>query len=206
MGGNGRYKHTMETPGRKIVMTRVFDAPRELVFDAHSSCEHVSNWWGPRNYEVVKCEIDFRPGGAWRIAHRGPDDGPYETPVFFGEYREIVRPERFVWTFGFEGMPGEPGPETYVFEEHEGRPRSRAPPSSTRSSSATRSSRRGWRRAPPRRGIGSTSISRSWRSPRLADGRPTERASGAGSASARSAATPRSSSSDVDCDTAVRSA
>jgi uncharacterized protein YndB with AHSA1/START domain len=121
MGGNGRYKHTMETPGRKIVMTRVFDAPRELVFDAHSSCEHVSNWWGPRNYEVVDCEIDFRPGGAWRIAHRGPDGGPYETPVFFGEYREIVRPERFVWTFGFEGMPGEPGPETYVFEEHDGK-------------------------------------------------------------------------------------
>jgi uncharacterized protein YndB with AHSA1/START domain len=41
--------------------------------------------------------------------------------VFFGEYREIVRPERFVWTFGFEGMPGEPGPETYVFEEHDGK-------------------------------------------------------------------------------------
>lgn len=118
MGRNGRYKHTMETPGRKIVMTRVFDAPRELVFDAHSSCEHVSHWWGPRNHEVVQCEIDFRPGGAWRIAHRGPDR---ETPVFFGEYLEIVRPERFVWTFGFEGMPGEPGPETYVFEEHDGK-------------------------------------------------------------------------------------
>ena len=64
MGENGRYKHTMETPGRQIVMTRVFDAPRELVFDAHSSCEHVSNWWGPRHYEIVKCEIDFRPRGA----------------------------------------------------------------------------------------------------------------------------------------------
>ena len=50
--------------------------------------------------------------------HRGPDR---ETPVFFGEYLEIVRPERFVWTFGFEGMPGEPGPETYVFEEHDGK-------------------------------------------------------------------------------------
>ena len=73
MGEDGRYKHTLATPGRKIVMTRVFDAPRELVFDAHSSCEHVSHWWGPRNHEVVQCEIDFRPGGAWRIAHRGPD-------------------------------------------------------------------------------------------------------------------------------------
>ena len=83
MVGNGSYKHTMETPGRKIVMTRVFDAPRELVFDAHSSCEHVSHWWGPRDHEVVTCEIDFRPGGAWRITHRGPDR---EIPAFFGEY------------------------------------------------------------------------------------------------------------------------
>ena len=84
MGEDGKHKHTLATPGRKIVMTRVFDAPRELVFDAHSSCEHVSHWWGPRNHEVVTCEIDFRPGGAWRIAHRSPDR---ETPVFFGEYR-----------------------------------------------------------------------------------------------------------------------
>ena len=153
MGEDGSYKHTLATPGRKIVMTRVFDAPRELVFDAHSSCEHVSHWWGPRNYEVVECEIDFRPGGAWRIAHR---DSVREFPVFFGEYREIVRPERFVWTFGFEGMPGEPGPRP-TFEEHDGKTRSRAPPSSTRSSNATRCSRRGWRRAPPRPGIGWTS-------------------------------------------------
>ncbi len=103
---------------REIVMTRVFDAPRELVFDAHSSCEHISKWWGPRKYEVATCEIDFRPGGAWRIIHRGPSGNEI---AFHGEYREIVRPERFVWTFGFEGMAGEPGPETYVFEEHDGR-------------------------------------------------------------------------------------
>ena len=122
MGVNGSYKHTMETPGRRIVMTRVFDAPRELVFDAHSSCEHMSNWWGPRKYEVVSCEIDFRPGGTWRIVHRAPEGGgEYDTPAFFGEYREVVRPERFVWTFGFEGMQGEPGPETYEFEEHDGK-------------------------------------------------------------------------------------
>ncbi|HSD49558.1 MAG TPA: SRPBCC family protein [Actinomycetota bacterium] len=109
----------MTTPSdREIVMTRVFDAPRELVFDAHSSCEHVSKWWGPREYDVVSCDIDFRPGGAWRIVHRGPSGDEF---AFFGEYREIVRPERFVWTFGFEGMPGEPGPETYVFEEHDGK-------------------------------------------------------------------------------------
>ena len=152
MGGNGGYKHTMETPGRMIVMTRVFDAPRNLVFDAHSSCEHMSHWWGPSNFEVVTCEIDFRPGGAWRIEHRGPDR---EIPAFFGEYREIVRPERFVWTFGFDGMPGEPGPETYVFEEHDGK---------TTWSNATPCSRRGWRKAPPRPGPGSTSTCGSSRS------------------------------------------
>ncbi len=54
-------------------MTRVFDAPRGLVFEAHSSCEHLSRWWGPRGYEIAGCEVDFRPGGSWRIVHRAPD-------------------------------------------------------------------------------------------------------------------------------------
>ncbi len=118
MGGSGKHELTVTTPSeRELVMTRVFDAPRDLVFEAHTSCEHMSNWWGPRKYEVAGCEIDFRPGGTWRIVHRASDGGEH---VFYGEYREIVRPERIVWTFGFEGMPGEPGPETMVFEEHDG--------------------------------------------------------------------------------------
>jgi uncharacterized protein YndB with AHSA1/START domain len=100
-----------------IVMTRTFNAPRELVFDAHSSCEHMSHWWGPRRYEFADCEIDFRVGGTWRIVHRGPDG---EIPAFRGEYLEIVRPERIVWTFGWDGAPGEPGPEEMTFEEHDG--------------------------------------------------------------------------------------
>jgi uncharacterized protein YndB with AHSA1/START domain len=119
MGGSGSGKLMVTTPSdREMVMTRVFDAPRDLVFEAHTSCEHMSNWWGPRRYEVVGCEIDFRPGGTWRIVHRGPDGNEI---AFHGEYREIVRPERIVWTFGFDGMPGDPGPETMVFEEHDGR-------------------------------------------------------------------------------------
>jgi uncharacterized protein YndB with AHSA1/START domain len=100
----------------EIVMTRVFDAPRELVFEAHGSCEHLSHWWGPRKYRVVECAVDFRPGGAWRIVLGGPEG---EIP-FFGEYLEIVPPERIVWTFGFgDGQAG--GPETYTFEERDGR-------------------------------------------------------------------------------------
>ena len=114
--GSNELKVT--TPSDKeIVMTREFDAPRELVFEAHSSCEHVSQWWGPRKYETVKCEFDFRPGGKWRIVHRDPEGQEY---AFRGEYREIVRPERVVWTFEYEGMPGAMV-ETFTLEERDGK-------------------------------------------------------------------------------------
>ena len=110
---------TVTTPSdREIVMIREFDAPRDLVFEAHSSCEHMSRWWGPRKYEIVGCEIDFRPGGKWRIVHRGPDGEEY---AFRGEYREIVPPERIVWTFEFEGFPGAVSVETMTLEEHDGK-------------------------------------------------------------------------------------
>jgi uncharacterized protein YndB with AHSA1/START domain len=119
MGGRGSNTLTVTTPSdREIVMTRVFDAPRELVFEAHSSCEHMSNWWGPRKYEVATCEIDFRPGGEWRIVHRGPGG---EEHGFHGEFREILRPERIVWTFEYEGMPGHVSVDTLTLEEHDGK-------------------------------------------------------------------------------------
>ena len=110
---------TVTTPSdREIVMTRVFDAPRDLVFEAHSSCEHMSKWWGPRRYEIASCEIDFRPGGAWRIVHRGAGG---EEHGFRGEYREIVRPEKIVWTFEYEGGPGHVSVETLTLLEQDGR-------------------------------------------------------------------------------------
>ncbi len=119
MGGSASNALTVTTPSdREIVMTRVFDAPRDLVFEAHSSCEHMSRWWGPRKYEIASCEMDFRPGGAWRIVHRGPDG---EIPGFRGEFREIVRPERIVWTFEWEGMPGHISVDTLTLEERDGK-------------------------------------------------------------------------------------
>ena len=119
MGRSGSNVLTVTTPSdREIVMTRAFDAPRDLVFEAHSSCEHMKNWWGPRKYEVVDCDIDFRPGGSWRVVHRGPDGEEYG---FHGEYREIVRPERIVWTFEFEGAPGSVSVETMTLEERDGK-------------------------------------------------------------------------------------
>jgi uncharacterized protein YndB with AHSA1/START domain len=117
MGGSGKLDVT--TPSdTEIQMTRVFDAPRDLVFEAHSSAEHMKNWWGPRKYETISAEVDFRPGGKWRIVHRGPDGEEYG---FHGEYREIVPPERITWTFEFEGAPGQVAVETLTLEEHDGK-------------------------------------------------------------------------------------
>ena len=117
----GTTKHRLEVTtlsDRELLMTRVFDAPRDLVFEAHTSCEHMTRWWGPRKYEMSSCEIDFRPGGAWRMVHRGPDGTEHG---FRGEFREIVRPERIVWTFEYEGAPGHVSVDTLTLEEHGGK-------------------------------------------------------------------------------------
>ena len=101
----------------EVMLEREFDAPRELVFRAHSSCEHMSRWWGRRIDSMPSCQMDFRPGGKWRFVNR--DDQGNEL-AFFGEYGTIVEPERIDWTFGFDGMEGEPGPETLTLEELDG--------------------------------------------------------------------------------------
>jgi uncharacterized protein YndB with AHSA1/START domain len=112
-------KLKLSTPSdREIRMTREFDAPRDLVFEAHTSCEHLKNWWGPRGYEIASCEVDFRPGGKWSVVHRGPEGG---EDHFYGEYRDIVRPEKIVWTFEWGGMPGHVAVETLTLEERDGK-------------------------------------------------------------------------------------
>jgi uncharacterized protein YndB with AHSA1/START domain len=102
----------------EVEFSRVFDAPRRLVFEAHAKPEHVRRWWGGPGSTMTTCELDFRPGGKWRFVVR---TGRGKEVAFFGEYREIVVPERFVWTFGFDGMPGPPGLETYTFTETDGK-------------------------------------------------------------------------------------
>ena len=110
---------TVATPSdREIVMTRVFDAPRELVFRAYTDPEAIPLWWGPRRLTTTVVEMDVRPGGAWRFVQRDADGNEYG---FHGVYREIVPPERVVSTFEFEGMPGHVAVDTVTLEEHDGK-------------------------------------------------------------------------------------
>src|SRR5882672_240983 len=80
---------------RELVITRVFDAPRSLVFEMWTDPKHVARWWGPRGFTNPVCELDVRPGGAIRIHMRGPDGTVHPMT---GVYREIVAPERIVFT------------------------------------------------------------------------------------------------------------
>jgi uncharacterized protein YndB with AHSA1/START domain len=80
---------------REIVLSRVFDAPRRLVFDAWTKPELMVRWFGPRGWTMVVCEIDLRPGGAYRYVLHGPAGA---VMTISGVYREIVPPARLVCT------------------------------------------------------------------------------------------------------------
>ncbi len=102
---------------QEIVMTRVFAAPRRLVFDAWTRPEQVSRWLlGPDGWTMPICEIDLRVGGAWRYVLRHPDG---RELIMRGVYREIDRPGRLVSTESFDGMPGE-GVNTFTLDEVDG--------------------------------------------------------------------------------------
>ena len=105
----------------EIVITRLFDAPRRLVFDAMTRPEHVRRWWGllDERYSVPVCEIDLRPGGAWRFVGRGP----MGEVVFYGVYREIVPPTRVVFTEIYAPFPDAESVVTAVFTEENGKTR-----------------------------------------------------------------------------------
>ena len=103
---------------RTILITREFDAPRELVFKAMTDPTLVVRWWGPRKYETIVDTMDVRPGGRWRMRNRGSDGSEY---AFRGEFREIVPPERIVQTFEYEPMAGHISVETATLSERDGR-------------------------------------------------------------------------------------
>ncbi len=94
----------------ELVITRVFDAPRERVFEAWTHCEQVKRWWGPRGFTTPVCEIDLRVGGEYRNCMRSPEGRDY---CGRGTYREIVDPERLVMTNYFADEQGNVVPATY---------------------------------------------------------------------------------------------
>jgi uncharacterized protein YndB with AHSA1/START domain len=108
------YKVT--TPSdREICLTRLFDAPRQLVFEVMTKPEHVKRWWGRlgEGYTVPVCEIDFRVGGRWRFVNKHPNG----QAAFYGEYLEISPPGRLVFTEIFEPYPDAVSTVTAVLAE-----------------------------------------------------------------------------------------
>ena len=107
-----------------LVITRSFDAPRERVFDAWLDPAQIGKWIGPRNIRAEATELTPKVGGRYRI-HRHRDDGA-GGPIVSGMYREIVRPERLVFTWAWEtehsqGMPGDETVVTLTFRERGGK-------------------------------------------------------------------------------------
>ena len=92
---NAKTSPAASTAEREVVITRVFDAPRELVFKAFTERERLIRWWGPGGFTTPLCELDVRPGGAIFLHMRAPDGTVYPMA---GVYREIIPPERLVFT------------------------------------------------------------------------------------------------------------
>lgn len=107
--------NTIAEPGKQeIIMSRVFNAPRELVFKAMTDPVLIPQWWGPRQYTTIVDKMEVKAGGLWRYIQRN-DTG--EEYAFHGVYHSITAPETVIDTFEFEGMPGHVILETMVLEE-----------------------------------------------------------------------------------------
>ena len=124
---------------RELRITRVFDAPRVLVFEAWSKPDHLKRWFAPNGFTVPACEMDFRVGGAYRLCMRGFGRDHW----VHGVYREIVVPERMVWT----GILESDGNETVTmitFADDGGKTRLSVHQTFSIETDSTRGARQGW--------------------------------------------------------------
>jgi uncharacterized protein YndB with AHSA1/START domain len=98
-----KAEYVIEPGKQEIIITRDFDAPRELVFKAYTDPKLLPQWFGPREYTTIVDKMEARPGGLWRFVQRNQNG---EEFAFHGVHHDIVAPERIVATFEFEGVPG----------------------------------------------------------------------------------------------------
>ncbi|MDD9271642.1 SRPBCC family protein [Paenibacillus sp. GCM10023248] len=88
---------TATVNGPELIVTRMFSAPRELVFRTWTDPAHLTNWWGPQGFTLTIHSIDVNPGGVWRYTMHGPDGTDYENKI---SYIEVIRPETLVYSHG----------------------------------------------------------------------------------------------------------
>jgi uncharacterized protein YndB with AHSA1/START domain len=117
-------RSSAENAELELVITRILDAPRSVVFKLWTQPEHLMRWWGPRGFTLPSCALDLRPGGAYRFHMRGPDGDDHMSQ---GVFREVVEPERIVMAGCWADAEGNPTtPQTLltvIFEEFEGKTR-----------------------------------------------------------------------------------
>ncbi|MGA7938259.1 MAG: SRPBCC domain-containing protein [Kovacikia sp.] len=104
---------------RQLTITRVFDAPRSLVFKVWTQPEHFSQWLGPKDFTAIACHMNVQVGGMYRACIRSPEGNDHWMQ---GVYREVIEPERLVFTFAWEDENNRPKHETLVtvtFEEQD---------------------------------------------------------------------------------------
>lgn len=120
-------KTDVQTGGKQLILTRNFEAPRALVFEAWSNCKHLKKWWGPKEWPMEECIMDFREGGEWRYCLRGPNEGDESWGKAI--YQEINEPEKIVYKDHFTDVEGNINKEmpelivTVEFQEHDGKTR-----------------------------------------------------------------------------------
>ena len=103
---------TAQAPAERVlVITRVFDAPRALVFKTLTQPEHLARWWGPKGFTLPACKVELRPGGVFDCTMRSPEGSEH---CLHCVYREVTEPVRLVFTWAWLDDGGEPGHETLV--------------------------------------------------------------------------------------------
>jgi uncharacterized protein YndB with AHSA1/START domain len=113
-----RSSETKTASDQELVITRVFDAPRELVFKAWTEPERVMQWLGPKDFTSIEFRMDNRPGGKWQGRMRGPDGTEYSN---HGTVRSFVEPEQIAFSFAWSENPGDENEITITFAEVDGK-------------------------------------------------------------------------------------